>query len=335
MSEATSVRGMTPVTPTVAPNRVPFSKENALASGYEANPGTFPGHPLILPGLSEDDYITQQLDFSRIDDMANWLWFAGWPYTIRPLHRQKTMQREILITDNPQLHLVWRKSIIYIKPLPLFILDHAFFEKRISSSDSGLPSQTYGATLGFLLSYAKLIQCEADLGIAKGLGLLPNTCNITWEMWSRFARDVYENVPELGLEGRWRYGELQSLRINSVYRLRHLTLKRYLPWDKTYRTALNDYFGWLLVVFVYLTVVLTSMQVVLALSPQYVTEDFRRASFGFSVFCLVTCGAALLGIGFTSGGYLLWRLSKNYRKEMDLRQQREEFRRGNPLYSGI
>ncbi|KAH0562662.1 hypothetical protein GP486_002658 [Trichoglossum hirsutum] len=314
---------------------VPFSKENALTSGYEDDPvsghtlGTFPGYPLIPPGLDENGYIARQLDFSHIDEIAGWLWLAGWPYSIRPLHRQKTMQREVLITDSPQLHLVWRRSVIFVKPLPLFVLDHAFFENRISNSDSGLPPKVYDATLGFLLSYVKLIQCEADLKIAIDLGLFPSTCHITWKMWSLFAREVRDNVLELGLEGRWRYGELQSLRINSVYRLRHLTLKRLLPWDKTYKTALHDYFGWLLVVFVYLTVVLTSMQVVLATSAQPVTLDFQRTSFRFSVFCLVACAAALFGIGFASGAYFLWRLSENYRREMDSRRRREEYRKGS------
>jgi hypothetical protein len=241
------------------------------------------------------------------------------------------MQREVLITDSPQLHLVWRRSVIYVKPLPLFVLDHAFFEQRICSKPNRLPPDVYSATLGFLLSYVKLIQCEADLKIAKDLGLFPSkvASYITWEMWSRFAREVRANVPELGLEGRWRYGELQSLRINGVYRLRYLTLKRRLPWDKTYRMALNDYFGWLLVVFVYLTVVLASMQVVLATSAELVTLEFQRASFGFSVFCLATCAVALFGIGLASGGYFLWRLCENYRREMGLRRRREDFRRGN------
>jgi hypothetical protein len=328
---------------------VPFSKENALSSGYKDNPvtnqtladrtellmpwynimqNTFPGYPIIPPGLDENDYITQQLDFSDIDDLADWLWLAGWPYSIRPLHRQKGLQREILVTDSPQLHLIWRKSIIYIKPLPLFLIDHEFFDKRINSN-SRLPPPVRGAALGFLLSYAKMIQCEADLKIAKELGLFPSACNVTWEMWSRFARDLHSNIPELGLEGRWRYGELQSLRINSVYRVRHLTLTRYLPWDKTYTTAVGDYFGWLLVVFVYLTVALTSMQVVLATSTEFVTRGFQRASFVFSVICLVTCAAALFGIGFASAAYFLWRLSENYYQEMELRRQRKEFRKGN------
>ena len=91
---------------------VPFARENELLS----NPNTvqdannqfaiLPGDRLVLKrGLK--DYISGQLDVNRLNVIHDRLWRAGLPGRIQPLHHQKLLQRNIVVTERIDLHLVW------------------------------------------------------------------------------------------------------------------------------------------------------------------------------------------------------------------------------------
>jgi hypothetical protein len=95
------------------------------------------------------------------------------------------------------------------------------------------------------------------------MGLLRSGEKMTWKNWSTFASKVCSQIPELSLEGRFWYGELRLSRLNLIYRLRYMRFRGFQFDYKRYQTFFDSNFGWLLVIFIYVTVVLTAMQVVL------------------------------------------------------------------------
>jgi hypothetical protein len=75
--------------------------------------------------------LDKELDVSRLNEIHDWLYWAGRYDNIRPLHRQKLLEREIVITEKTDLHLIWYDNRIFVKPLPAFLLNFGFFEKDL------------------------------------------------------------------------------------------------------------------------------------------------------------------------------------------------------------
>lgn len=98
------------------PAQVPFTKENELLS--HANHLAGFDHCIPLPdgrlvqrrGL--EDYLASQLSVRRLNTIHNWLWRAGLPGRVQPLHHQKVLRRDIVVTERIDLHLVW-----YVHPI--------------------------------------------------------------------------------------------------------------------------------------------------------------------------------------------------------------------------
>ena len=91
---------------------VPFARQNELlrspniAQDANSQFATLPGDRLVLKrGLKE--YISCQLDVSRLNVIHDRLWRAGLPGRIQPLHHQKLLQRSIVATERIDLHLIW------------------------------------------------------------------------------------------------------------------------------------------------------------------------------------------------------------------------------------
>ena len=115
----------------------PFSKETQLVCDYESaerDPATttLPGYPMI----KSDDashikrFLKQELWSHDLETMAPRLWimttFSG--ANINPLHRQRIKGREIVVTEEPRLHLVWIHNRIFIKPMPRYLLSQNFWK---------------------------------------------------------------------------------------------------------------------------------------------------------------------------------------------------------------
>lgn len=120
------------------------------------------------------------------------------------------MHREMLITEDPALHLVWYEKTIYIKPLPEFLLCWQFYQDQICPD----PSRAAFAA-GFLSTYLQLISHRSDFRIAVKLGLLPD--GLIWEQWRAFAASLRENLKHVPLNNRYYYGELRLRRLNHIY----------------------------------------------------------------------------------------------------------------------
>lgn len=62
---------------------------------------------------------------------------------INALHRQIFKGRKIVVTEDPQLHLIWLQDRIHIKPLPKCLLSHAFWnDVLLNPSPKGRPRQS-------------------------------------------------------------------------------------------------------------------------------------------------------------------------------------------------
>jgi len=241
----------------------PYPPWASLASNSDSQPKLSSSLFLKLPGhgyVASADlsaYLTTNLNVSRLSDIFPFLWFAGRPGYIRPLHRQRLVQRSIIVTEQADLHLIWYDQRIYIKPLPPFLLCHDFFFRHICVSP------LYADACGLLRSYMKLVQHESDHRIAVELGLLPE--GISWAQWSAFAVQVWPAA----VSKRYEYGELRLFRLNLIFRF---WFGHWICGYHLLHTNFNSFFGrnfaWPLVTFAYLTTVLNAMQVVLASGRQ-------------------------------------------------------------------
>jgi hypothetical protein len=246
----------------------PFSDKNSLLTdAYDLESQATHDDSIEIPGgitiprNEKLEYLEAELDMSRLNGIHQHLWWAGRVVEPRALHQQ-TLQREIVVAEQTDLHLVWWENYIFVKPLPRFLLHHGFFVENLCSQAH---RSLYVSACGLLLSYTNLIKHESDFRIALELGLLPSRTE--WTRWMAFAMDVRSNIDEArgGINDRYTYGELRRRRLNLIYRL--VCGK----WTRGYHNIPTEYsrwfeqnFAWLLLVFAYTTVLLSAMQVILA-----------------------------------------------------------------------
>lgn len=253
------------------------------------------GYPILLPlgdGSSDNSdgtppawtkHLYKQLNPEELNEMHAHLWWAGWPGNIRPLHEQKIKRRDILLTEHVRLHLTWVDSTIYIKPLPVFMLNWAFFDRYLCQD-----AELLGMANGLFMTYTKLIQFPCDLAIAHDAGLVPK--EMAWQSWSALStslqtRLAHNHNPErYPINKRYIYGELRLRRLNHIYRFGYWR-GEYLALSAQYDHFFAVNFAWLLLLVVYLSCILSAMQVVL--STKKVPDMLNNASYGFSIFAMV------------------------------------------------
>src|SRR5690348_4171589 len=63
---------------------------------------------------------------------------------IDPIHKHLQKGRRIVLTEDPNLHLIWNYDIVYIKPLPNYLLSHSFWNQHLAPG-----SQHRREALGF------------------------------------------------------------------------------------------------------------------------------------------------------------------------------------------
>jgi len=217
----------------------------------------------------------------------------------RPLHRQAMLGRELVITEQVDLHMVRQESRIFLKPLPEFLLSADFWTTYLCRD-----TDLHECACGFLLSYVWLVCSKSDLRIAQRGGLLDS--DITWEGWRNFTKTLLSSIDTSSLEGvnkRYHYGELRLSRLNWIHRM---TIKKpsltrivrgYMYEYNQYSDFARRNFAWVIVVFVYITIVLTAMQVGLATDRLGKDDMFQNASYGFTVLSILTPLIILFIIG--------------------------------------
>ncbi|KAL5325425.1 hypothetical protein ACEPPN_006550 [Leptodophora sp. 'Broadleaf-Isolate-01'] len=252
------------------------------------------GNTLTRVNNDLDTYYDTELRTQRLDTINTHLWLAGLPSCARALHRQQLLGRQILVTEDPNEHLVWHEARIFVKPLPAFLLDLKCWVHCLCKT-----KELHESACGFLLSYAWLVTHESDLRIAHEKGLLPDV--IDWATWTEFMDDFLKHIDLQSLNGispRFQYGELRLSRLNKIYRMARFIRRDVTPGYMTTPTWYQDFFArnfsWLLAVFAFMSVVLSAMQVIVAVARG--GRAFADASYGFSVASLFLAAATALAI---------------------------------------
>jgi len=258
--------------------------------------------PLVIPERDMDRFLVAELRTTRLDKLHDHLWLAGLPLPARPLQRQRLMGRHIHLTERPDEHLVWHRTEFLIKPLPEFLLCHMFWTQHLCF-DVAL----YRSATGLLLSYAWLIGHKGDFILAKESKLIPD--QVDWLGWNEFMKDFLRNVDLDTLaqvDRRYRYGELRLSRLNSMTRFLPSMWSRenfvwgYLSTSTWYQAFFERNFSWLLATFVFISVVLSAMQVGLATQQLSSNQPFENLSYGTALSAI---GVVFLGAGVM---WLVW-----------------------------
>ncbi|RMZ85743.1 hypothetical protein DV737_g410, partial [Chaetothyriales sp. CBS 132003] len=255
---------------------------------------------MALAKPSDEDFLLSEFSVKRLNDVFEYLFLAGLPVPPRPLHHQLVLQREIVITEKMDMHLVWTSGRIFLKPIPRYLLSTTFWNSHLKCEDScdcgkktNKTSEAQCAVkscrsiaLGFLRTYVALLSYESDFTIARDKGLLPTQGEQpTWAEWRKFVKEVMAPTMYSGIHRRFHYGELRLGRLNAIYLL--VKFGYYLNTWPNYASFLGDQLGWLAATTIYIAVVLTAMQVGLATDQLQGSGAFMAASYGFTVFAIM------------------------------------------------
>ncbi|KAF2655411.1 hypothetical protein K491DRAFT_630048 [Lophiostoma macrostomum CBS 122681] len=276
---------MSSISLTMRATGFPFPEELQLNTELEGFQSNNISQDMRLPGQPNvriDDHhgvwshLEREFYSSDLEQLAPRLWLMSMQSSanISPLHRQRVKNRRIVVTEDPKLHLVWDVERIFIKPLPPFLLSHAFWThflqptgcvtlhcnpsdgKHVIQRERIIP-----ATLGFLRTYTHLIRYDSDFRIAQDEHLLPQS--ITYIQFSDLMSSVAMAVQNVDVSGRYNYGELRLSRLNCYCKvfLRKFYFHRR---HSRYGSYFSQFFAPLLFVFGMFSVMLSAMQVAAA-----------------------------------------------------------------------
>ncbi|RGP81418.1 hypothetical protein FLONG3_563 [Fusarium longipes] len=229
---------------TVEKLSTPFSPESSVVSAkscIENLPASVVAREQsIRPARNLNLFLLTDLETWKIDRIYSHLWFAGGRLLrARSLHRYSVSRRQVVITENPSEHLVSDYSVIFIKPLPEYLLSHEFWDHHLSDDKS-----LHSAACGLLLSYTWLIAYKTDFNMARDLSLLPE--GLTWDAWTRFANSFLDHLEASDtqlISQRYLYGELRMSRLNYIYKIipalwsNDKPLRGFMPtsmWNKSF-----------------------------------------------------------------------------------------------------
>ena len=290
--------------------QAPFNKEDELLdsdvtddqwrSGSSLARFFRPSQQSISLGKSEVIRSSLEADLcsTRLDQLAPYIWLVSTPVhsNITPLHAHGVHNRAIILTEDPALHLVWVRGRIFIKPLPAYLLSHQFWTSCLLESQVEDREHIKKAALGFLRSYYYLIMHPSDLRVAQRQDLQLVPPNITWEQWCSFSAS-FCSITNSAVSPRYHYGKLQLPRLNWLMRIFMRQLDYYYL-EGTYSDYFARFYGPLLFMFGVLSVLLSAMQVGMAVEA---VESRQWTSFWttcrwFSVACLAFVGFILTGL---------------------------------------
>jgi len=288
----------------------PFIEANQLcgdalsAQGDATGKATLLGQPRVAlddgPGLSE--YLKDDLCAPDLERMAPRLWMMSTQSStnISPLHHQRVKGREIMITEDPRLHLVWIHDRIFVKPLPKYLLSHSFWTKYLIDASSPLGKrrqEVLRAALGYLRTYDNLIRHESDFSIAQReeLRLIPPS--VSYAQFCAFTSG-FDKITDSEVSARYSYGELRLTRLNLYCKI-FLHRYHFQQVHGQYGAFFSQYYGPLLFIFGILSLVLSAMQVELAAEQllAILWNAFWRLSRWVSVLSIVAITAVALALG--------------------------------------
>jgi hypothetical protein len=188
---------------------------------------------------NEDNHADDKKNFAHIffipvlDEMYIRLWLVAKKSgnNIDPLSRQRIKDREIVLTENSKLHLVWHQDKIYLKPISICLLNYDFWTAYLSSSAITTSSDTTISLTGqeclsskfdrsvaieFLRSYVFLIQHHTNFILACEHHLISD--KIDWIKWSIFIAH-FRPIKNNQVANRYHYDQLRLSRLNWAIRI--------------------------------------------------------------------------------------------------------------------
>ncbi|KAK3317711.1 hypothetical protein B0T19DRAFT_405384 [Cercophora scortea] len=308
------------IIPSSTDSKPSYSRSPSFGSDDEsAGIDYLPGYPTV--GLQTPDvhaFMRRELNTPIIDELYNILWIFSIKSgrNVDPLHRLRIKGREIIPTEEAKLHLVWTKGRIYIKTLPIYLLNHTVWEsflghetqdppdagttKHHSAGGSGF---NRGVALGFLRSYSILIQSPLDFSLAKEAHLIPEDADVDWIRWAKFIAH-FRGIQDGQVSPRYKYGQIRLNRLNWMLRITQPKSSR-STWYYQRNTwsvgaMITSSFPILLFAFASLSLVLSSMQVALTVAPENLAfsgvdaRGVEHLQRGFFVFSITTVACAAL-----------------------------------------
>ncbi|KAK7228069.1 hypothetical protein V2G26_000239 [Clonostachys chloroleuca] len=242
-------------------------------------------------------FLSAFFDLSRFNAIRKMLWLIAVHGAPRSLYYQKFLRREIVIAEELDLHLVWAKSRILIKPLPDFLLNYDFWEAHISCEP-----ELHRAACGLLYSYCGLIRFGHDLQVAQECNLV--NVNLDYRAWTEFTRTILPNLNPNDsniMDTRFQYGELRLNRLDTIYRYSpydfsvssilqgfpHALTESYVPYMDQYNNAVSA-FG-------VIVIILSAFNLSISARSKSPDPDLQQAAYGFALFAMILC-AALIGL---------------------------------------
>ncbi|RDW73349.1 hypothetical protein BP6252_07256 [Coleophoma cylindrospora] len=318
----------------------PFSKQDQLCDYLDQDglntSGNF-GPAQILPGVPyvQISNIHQVVDFLQndlfspdLELMAPYLWMMSTEShsNINPLHRQRVKGREIILTEEPRLHLVWYYDRIFIKPLPEYLTSYQFWKSFLLRDYLSSPCLTTGtettakdlcaAALGYLRTYSYLIRHKSDFNIAQKAGLLSES--MEWDQYCCFMSSI-RNISDAQVSRRYRYGELRLSRLNfhAKFILRRFYFEQI---HAQYAENFSRFYGPLLFIFAIISLALSAMQVALVVDQVSLTQwtflwpVYRWISaLGLISIVMLVLGLTLLLL-FMLGSEVIYSLKSHFQK---------------------
>lgn len=266
------------------------------------------GYSLARPESDMAQFLSDELRTPKLDAIYSWLWLAGLPVASRSLQRQCMTNRNIFLTERPDEHLVWWHDQIFLKPLPDYLLCHDFWIVNLCKEEA-----LHRNACGLLLSYTWLVQHRSDFELAKKLFLIPD--DLEWKAWVELMNSFLSYVDLDTLEQvdrRYQYGELRLSRLNLLTRIKALSMRSkerfingFMSTSTWYTAFLQRNFAWLAAVFIYATLLLSTLQVGLATSALKESRPFQSMSHGLTLASLTGSFTAVVTV-FLLVGYLFW-----------------------------
>ncbi|PSN58818.1 hypothetical protein BS50DRAFT_509736 [Corynespora cassiicola Philippines] len=316
------------------PQPPPHSQQRQVLSHV---PGEF---SVDLDPASVNAFLISELATPVLDELYYHLWFVARRSgrSIDSLHRQTIKGRVVVATEDAGLHLVWHRDKIYIKPMPLCLLNHDFWDMFLSAPENNnsfkhgtliapepfrTPTFDREAAVGFMRSYSLLVRHHVDFVLARESHLFP--VEMDWAKWSEFIA-CFRKVEDEDVANRYHYGQLRLSRLNWAVRLfRPPSAQTKWFYEIPYWSTgicLERAIAPLLFGFASLSLVLSSMQVLLSVPDESMTLHgfdvhslvyMRQAVWVFSIIVLLLSGtiwALLCVIPFSA---LVWQLSWGFK----------------------
>jgi len=303
-------------------DRAPFTRETQLEkyldeidTSFEKNNGSvrhdsldstsLPGHPRMKLRDAErlTSFLIQEICAPDLETMAPYLWWMSTQSSanISPLHHQHVKGREIIITEDPRLHLVWIYNRIFIKPIPRYLLSHTFWKHYLNHPESPLGVHrdiVRRSALGYLRTWNWLVTHESDFIMAKDTKPRLVPLDVTWEEFSTFV-DQLSSITDEEVSARYGgYGELRLTRLN-FYGKFILRKWHFQKVHGQYGAYFARFYAPILFSFSVLSLVLNAMQVEMSVEGLISTQwaAFWDTSRWFSMIAIIFIVLVSIGLG--------------------------------------